>query len=89
MTIYGTLVLMILMISLPTFNDFCRNVLQVIGGGLISLRLRLSNSIDGWSLVSSSLQHYQFTLLQRLILIGSNVHSLEFAISSSVTLNEI
>lgn len=41
--------------SLSMFNDICQNVLKVIGDRLVSLRVILSNTIGGWSLISSSL----------------------------------
>ncbi len=62
--------------SLPMFNDFCRNVLESIGGRVVSLRLTLTNAIGGWSLVSSSLRYHQLTLLQRLHLIDIKPHEL-------------
>ncbi len=61
-------------ISLSMFNDFCQNVLKLIGGRVVSLRLRLTNVLGGWSLVSSSLQYHQITLLQRLHLIDIEPH---------------
>src|ERR1700691_1778334 len=38
--------------SLLMFNDHCHNVLKLIGGRVVSLRLTLINVIGGWSLVS-------------------------------------
>lgn len=55
--------------SLSMFNDFCENVLKLIGSRLVSLRLTLSNVTGGWSLVSSALHYHRTTLLQRLHLI--------------------
>jgi len=60
--------------SFSTFNDFCQNVLKFIGSRLVSLRVTLTNTIGGWSLVSSSLKYYQTTLLQRLHLINIEPH---------------
>ena len=60
--------------SFSRFNDFCENVLKFIGSRLVSLRVTLTNTIGGWSLVSSSLKYYQTTLLQRLHLINIEPH---------------
>ncbi|CAF4965341.1 unnamed protein product [Rotaria sp. Silwood1] len=59
------------------FNDLCQNVLKLIGNRIVSLRITLTNVIDGWSLVSSSLKYYQTTLLQRLHLIDITPHEFD------------
>jgi hypothetical protein len=64
-------------ISLSMFNDLCQNVLKLIGNRLVSLSLTLTNVIGGWSLVSSSLQYHQITLLQRLHLIDIKPHEFD------------
>ncbi|CAF1128943.1 unnamed protein product [Adineta steineri] len=56
--------------SLSIFNELCQNVLKLIGARIVSLRLRLSNVINGWSLVSSSLRFHKSRLLRHLHLIG-------------------
>ncbi|CAF4005166.1 unnamed protein product [Rotaria sordida] len=43
----------------------------------VSLRLRLTNVIGGWSLISSYLRYHQTTLLQRLHLIDINPHEFD------------
>ncbi|CAF1267735.1 unnamed protein product [Rotaria sordida] len=55
--------------SLSMFNNFCQNILKLIGRRLISLRITLNNVIGGWSLISSSLQSHQITLLRHLHLV--------------------
>ena len=55
--------------GLSMFNDYCVNVLKLIEGQVVSLRLTLSNIIGGWSLVSSSLKSCQIISLRRLHLI--------------------
>ncbi|CAF3309264.1 unnamed protein product [Rotaria socialis] len=62
--------------SLSMFNNFCQNMLKLIGRRLVSLRITLNNAIGGWSLVSSSLQSNQTTLLRHLHLI--NIEPFEF-----------
>jgi len=62
---------------LSMFNNLCQNVLKLIGGRLVSLRLTLSDALGGWSLVSLSLQYHQTTLLQRLHLIGIEPHEFD------------
>jgi hypothetical protein len=47
--------------SLSIFNDRCQNILKLIGGRVLSLRITLSNTIGGCSLVSSSLRCHQTT----------------------------
>ena len=59
------------------FNDLCQNVLKLIGNRIVSLRITLTNAIDGWLLVSSSLKYYQTTLLQRLHLIDITPHEFD------------
>ncbi|CAF2571445.1 unnamed protein product [Rotaria sp. Silwood2] len=54
---------------LSMFNNFCQNMLKLIGRRLVSLRITLSNAIGGWSLVSSSLQSHRITLLRHLHLV--------------------
>jgi hypothetical protein len=66
-----------LTISLSMFNDFCQNVLKLIGSRVVSLRVRLTDVIGGWSIVSSSLQYHQITLLQRLHLIDIKPHEFD------------
>ncbi|CAF1136271.1 unnamed protein product [Adineta steineri] len=56
--------------SLSIFNEFCQNALKLIGARVVSLRLRLNNVINGWSLVSSSLRFHKSRLLRHLHLIG-------------------
>jgi hypothetical protein len=63
--------------SFSMFNDTCQNVLKLIGSRLVSLRVILSNTIGGWSLVSSSLGYHQTTLLQRLHLIDIKPHEFD------------
>ncbi|CAF4540043.1 unnamed protein product [Rotaria sp. Silwood2] len=63
--------------SSSMFNDICQNVLKLIGSRLVSLRVILSNTIGGWSLVSSSLGYHQTTLLQRLHLIDIKPHEFD------------
>ena len=55
--------------SLLMFTDYCQNILKVIGGRLVSLRVTLTNVIGGWSLISSSLRCHPSLSLQRLHLI--------------------
>ncbi|CAF4300258.1 unnamed protein product [Rotaria magnacalcarata] len=62
--------------SLSMFNNFCKNMLKLIERRLVSLRITLNNAIGGWSLVSSSLQSHQTTLLRHLHLI--NIEPFEF-----------
>ncbi|CAF3950676.1 unnamed protein product [Rotaria sp. Silwood1] len=66
------------------FNDLCQNVLKLIGNRIVSLRITLTNVIDGWSLVSSSLKHYQTTLLQRLHLIDITPHEFDNILCNSL-----
>ncbi|CAF1495481.1 unnamed protein product [Rotaria sp. Silwood1] len=63
--------------SLLMFNDHCQNVLKLIGNRVVSLRLILTNTIGGWSLISSSLRYHQTTLLQRLHLIDIQPHEFD------------
>ncbi len=63
--------------SLMMFNDHCHNVLKLIGNRIVSLRVTLTNVIGGWSLISSSLQYHQTTLLQRLHLINIKPHEFD------------
>ncbi len=63
--------------SLLMFNDQCHNILKLIGGRIVSLRLTLNNVIGGWSLISSSLRYHQTTLLQRLHLIDIKPHEFD------------
>jgi len=63
--------------SLLMFNDQCENILKLIRGRVVSLRLTLIDVIGGWSLVSSYLQYHQITLLQRLHLIGIEPHEFD------------
>ncbi|CAF4762911.1 unnamed protein product [Rotaria sp. Silwood2] len=63
--------------SLSMFNDHCQNVLKLIGGHVVSLRVILINVIGGWSLISSSLQYNQTTLLKRLHLIDIKPHEFD------------
>ncbi|CAF1641169.1 unnamed protein product [Rotaria magnacalcarata] len=51
-------------------------MLKLIERRLVSLRITLNNAIGGWSLVSSSLQSHQTTLLRHLHLI--NIEPFEF-----------
>jgi len=60
--------------SLLMFNDYCHNVLKLIGSRIVSLRVTLTNTIGGWSLVLSSFRYHQMTLLQRLHLIDIEPH---------------
>jgi len=60
--------------SLLMFNDYCHNVLKLIGSRIVSLRVTLTNTISGWSLVLSSFRYHQMTLLQRLHLIDIEPH---------------
>ncbi|CAF2443312.1 unnamed protein product [Rotaria sp. Silwood2] len=59
---------------LMMFNDQCQNILKLIGGRVVSLRVTLIDVIGGWSLISSSLQNHPTTLLQRLHLIDIKPH---------------
>ncbi|CAF1373545.1 unnamed protein product [Rotaria sordida] len=63
--------------SLLMFNDHCHNILKLIGGRLVSLRLTLINVIGGWSFISSSFRYHQTTLLQRLHLIDIKPHEFD------------
>jgi hypothetical protein len=63
--------------SLSMFNDICQNILKLIGNRVVSLRVILSNTIGGWSLVSSSLGYHQTTLLQHLHLIDIKPHEFD------------
>ncbi|CAF1406600.1 unnamed protein product [Rotaria sordida] len=63
--------------SLSMFNDQCQNILKLIGGRIVSLRLTLIDVIGGWSLVSSYLQYHQITLFQRLHLIDIKPHEFD------------
>ncbi|CAF2813283.1 unnamed protein product [Rotaria sp. Silwood2] len=63
--------------SLTMFNNYCQNVLKLIGGRIVSLRLTLINVIGGWSLISSSLQYHKTKLLQRLHLIDIKPHEFD------------
>ncbi|CAM2700788.1 unnamed protein product [Rotaria socialis] len=63
--------------SLSMFNDQCQNILKLIGGRVVSLRLTLIHVIGGWSFVSSYLQYHQITLLQRLHLIDIKPHEFD------------
>lgn len=63
--------------SLLMFNDQCQNILKLIRGRVVSLRLTLIDVIGGWSLVSSYLQSHQITLLRRLHLIGIKPHEFD------------
>ncbi|CAF4039358.1 unnamed protein product [Adineta steineri] len=56
--------------SLSIFNQLCQDVLKLIGARIVSLRLRLNNVINGWSLVSSSLRFHKSRLLRHLHLIN-------------------
>ncbi|CAF3971517.1 unnamed protein product [Rotaria sordida] len=64
-------------ISLLIFSNYCNNLFKLIGGRILSLRLRLTNLIGGWSLISSYLRYHQTTLLQRLHLIDINPHEFD------------
>ncbi|CAF1310206.1 unnamed protein product [Rotaria sordida] len=64
-------------ISLLIFSNYCNNLLKLIGGRIVSLRLTLTNVIGGWSLISSYLRYHQTTLLQRLHLIDINPHEFD------------
>ncbi|CAF1404229.1 unnamed protein product [Rotaria sordida] len=68
--------------SLSMFHNFCKNVLTLIGGRIVSLRLRLTNVIGGWSIISSSFRYHQTTLLQRLHLIDIKPHEFDKLLSS-------
>ena len=72
-------------LSLSIFINLCQNVLKLIGGRLVSLRLTLSDAIGGWSLVSSFLQYHQTTLLQRLHLIDIEPHELDKVLRNRLT----
>jgi hypothetical protein len=63
--------------SLSMFNKLCANVLKLIGGRVVSLRITLTNTIGGWSLVSSSLKYHQTILLRRLHLIDIKPHEFD------------
>ncbi|CAF1043733.1 unnamed protein product, partial [Didymodactylos carnosus] len=58
-------------------DNICQNVLKWIGGRVISLRITLIDVIGGWSLVSSSLNYHQTTLLRRLHLIDIEPHEFD------------
>ena len=62
---------------LSMFNDICQNILKLIGNRVISLRVILSNTIGGWSLISSSLGYHQTTLLRHLHLIDIKPHEFD------------
>jgi hypothetical protein len=55
--------------ALLMFKEFCENILKLIGGRVVSLRLTLTNIIGGWSFISSSLKCQQTIFLRRLHLI--------------------
>ncbi|CAF0934769.1 unnamed protein product [Rotaria sp. Silwood1] len=63
--------------SLMMFNDQCQNILKLIGGRVVSLRVTLIDVIGGWSLISSSLPYHPTTLLQRLHLIDIKPHEFD------------
>jgi hypothetical protein len=60
--------------SLMIFNDLCQNVLKLIRARIVSLRLTLTNTVGGWSLISSSLKYHQTMVLRRLHLINIEQH---------------
>ncbi|CAF5194986.1 unnamed protein product, partial [Rotaria magnacalcarata] len=70
--------------SLSMFNDHCQNVLQLIGGRVVSLRLILINVINGWPLISSSLRSHSTTFLQRLHLIDIEPHEFDKLLRSQL-----
>jgi hypothetical protein len=63
--------------SLPMFNHFYSNALKGIGARIISLRITFSDMIDEWSLVSSSLNYHQTTLLRCLHLIDIDLYKFD------------
>ncbi|CAF3769531.1 unnamed protein product [Rotaria sordida] len=68
--------------SLSMFHNFCKNVLTLIGGRIVSLRLRLTNVIGGWSIISSSFRYHQTRLLQHLHLIDIKPDEFDKLLSS-------
>ncbi|CAF3314427.1 unnamed protein product [Rotaria sp. Silwood2] len=68
--------------SLSMFNDFCQNVLRLIGIRVVSLRLTLTNIIGGWSLISSSLKYHKIMSLRRLHLIDIQPHEFDKLLSN-------
>ncbi|CAF3205485.1 unnamed protein product [Rotaria socialis] len=70
--------------SLSMFNDHSQNVLQLIGGRVVSLRLILINVINGWRLISSSLRSHSTTFLQRLHLIDIEPHEFDKLLRSQL-----
>lgn len=63
--------------SLSMLNYYCQNVLKLLGRRIVSLRITLTNTIGGWSLVSSSLNNHQTILLRRLHLIDIKHHEFD------------
>jgi hypothetical protein len=51
------------------FNNLCQNLLRLIRCRIISLRITLTNAINGWSIISPSLNQPKTTLLRRIHLI--------------------
>jgi hypothetical protein len=64
-------------IPLSMFNDLCKNVLKLVSGRLVSLRVTLTNMLGGWSIVSSSLRSDPLIMLQRLHLVDIEPHELD------------
>ncbi|CAF0787438.1 unnamed protein product [Adineta ricciae] len=63
--------------SLLTFINYCENILTVIGGRLISLRVTLTNIIGGWAIIASSLRCHPSLSLKRLHLIHIKPHEFD------------
>lgn len=55
--------------SFSMFNNLCHDLLRLIRCRIISLRITLTNVINGWSIISPSLNQPKTTLLRRLHLI--------------------
>ncbi|CAF3162989.1 unnamed protein product [Rotaria sp. Silwood2] len=68
--------------SLSMFNDFCQNVLRLIGIRVVSLSLTLTNIIGGWSLISSSLKYHKTISLRRRHLINIQPHEFDKLLSN-------
>jgi len=70
--------------SFSMFSDHCQRILEVIGARVVSLRITLSHTIGGWSLVASVMQRHRTTMLQRLHLIDIKQHEFKKLLRSSL-----
>ena len=60
--------------SFSMFADYCQHVLGVVSARVASLRVILSRTIGGWSLVASAMRMHQVTMLRRLHLLDITSH---------------